>query len=330
MTRIGVLGRGFMATVHALRYADIDGVEVVGVASPSEPVAFADEYAPDAAVYDDAVDMYDAESLDAVDVCTPTHTHRELVVPALERGLDVLCEKPLERTLGNARAIADAADGADATVVPGHTLRFFPEYATAWERVNAGDVGDPGTVRTLRQSPFDERPEWFGDAERSGGVLLDLAIHDFDFLRWTLGEVERVFARRQRFDGEEYALATVRFESGAVGHVDARWPNRPDLPFVTRFEISGEDGLLEFDSEDVAPVEVRSTADAGDPDRDPIDEPLEKDPYRRELEAFVDCVRSGGKPPVSVEDGIEALRIALAAVESANADRPVAPSEVEA
>ncbi|WP_207592794.1 Gfo/Idh/MocA family oxidoreductase [Halomontanus rarus] len=330
MVRIGILGRGFMATVHALRYADIDGVEVAAVASPSGPTEFVSEYAPEATAYDDAVEMYDDASIDAVDVCTPTHTHRELVEPAVERGLDVLCEKPIERTLADAEAMADAAGDAGVTFMPGHTLRFFPEYAKARERIREGDIGSPGNARLFRQSPFAEPDTWFHDEEKSGGVLLDLAIHDFDFLRWTLGDVEHVFARRQRWDDHEYGLATLRFESGAVGHVDARWPNRPDLPFVTRFELSGDDGLLEFDSEDVSPVEVYSTTDEDGPSRDPIDEPLEKDPYRLELEAFVQCVRSGDRPPITIDDGLEALRIALAAVESAETGRRVAPEEVAA
>ncbi|WP_312907473.1 Gfo/Idh/MocA family protein [Natronosalvus caseinilyticus] len=330
MVRIGILGRGFMATVHALRYAELDGVDVVAVASPSGPNEFVVEYTDGATPYDDAVEMYDAESLDAIDVCTPTHTHRELVVPAVDRGLDVLCEKPLERTIADATAMVDAAGEAGVTFMPGHTLRFFPEYAKARERIQEGDIGTPGNARLFRQSPFAEKNDWFVDDEKSGGVLLDLAIHDFDFLRWTLGPVERVFARRKQWDDHEYALATLRFESGAVGHVDARWPNRPDLPFVTRFELSGDEGLLEYDSEEVSPIDVYSTTDAGEPQRDPIDEPLEKDPYRLELEAFVDCVRSGSEPPITGRDGLEALRIALAAIESANTGRRVAPDEVTA
>lgn len=329
MVRIGILGRGFMATVHALRYVEMNGVDIVSVASPSDPIEFAAEHVPGATVYDDPLEMYDAESLDAVDICTPTHTHRELVEPALERGLGVLCEKPVARTIADAHAMADTVSKSGATFMTGHTLRFFPEYAKARERVHEGDIGSPGTARTLRQSPFDERSDWFADDEKSGGVLLDLAIHDFDFLRWTFGEVERVFARRKRWDDHEYALATVRFDDGTVGHVDARWPNRPDLPFLTKFELSGDDGLLEFNSEDVLPIEIMSTGES-EPARDPIDEPLEKDPYRLELDAFVDCVRSEEEPPITIDDGISSLRIALAALESAERGRPIAPEEVSA
>lgn len=330
MVRIGILGSGFMATVHALRYAEIDGVTVTAVASPSGPDEFVAEYTDDATAYHEVTDMYDDESLDAIDVCTPTYTHRDLVVPAVDRGLDVLCEKPIERTMADAEAMIDAVTDAGVTFMPGHTLRFFPEYVKARERVQEGDIGSPGNARMLRQSPFAEKNAWFLDDERSGGVLLDLAIHDFDFLRWTLGEVEHVFARRQRWDDHEYALATLRFESGAVGHVDARWPNRPDLPFITTFEFAGDEGLLEFDSQDVSPIDVFTTADAGGSQRDPINEPLEKDPYRLELEAFIECVRSGTDPPITSTDGLEALRIALAAVESAEVGRQIAPEEVEA
>lgn len=326
MLRIGLLGRGFMATVHALRYAEMEGVEVVGIAAPSEPREFAADYAEGAAVYDDALKLYDAEDLDAVDICTPTSTHRDLVVPAVKRELDVLCEKPLERTMADAAEMVETANEAGVTLMPGHTLRFFPEYATARDRVQGGDVGDPGNARTLRQSPFDDRPDWFDDDSKSGGALLDLAIHDFDFLRWTLGPVEHVFARRRQWDGNEYVLATLRFKSGAIGHVDARWPNRPDLPFRTSFEIAGPEGLLEFDSDEVSPISVRSTTES-EPSRDPIDEPLEKDPYRLELDAFVAAV-GGEEPPITADEGLASLAVALAAVKSAERGEPVVPTEV--
>lgn len=326
MVRIGILGCGFLATAHARRYAGMEGVEVAAVAAPDEPTALAQDV-PNATVTDDAIEMYNEVTLDAVDVCTPT-THRELVVPALERGLDVLCEQPIERTTADARAIADAAATADATVMPGHTLRFVPEYVKARERLNAGDIGPPGTARTFRQSPLGHRHDRAADEEQRRGVLIDLAIRDFDFLRWSLGAVERVFARRRRWDDHEYALTTMRFESDAVAHVDAR--DRSDLPFVTRFEIAGEEGLLEFDSEDSTPIEIDSDADTNERGRDSIGDRLGTDPHRRELEAFVGCVRSNEEPPVTIDDGLEALGIALAAVESASAGRPVAVTEVSA
>lgn len=321
MVRIGILGCGSLATAHARQYAGMEDVEVAAVAAPGDPTAFA-EYAPDAAVTDDAIEMYNETTLDAVDVCTPT-IHRERVVPALERGLDVLCVQPIERTMTDARAIADAAAATDATVMPGHTLRFVPEYVKARERVTAGDVGSPGTARTFRQSPFNDRRE---GVEKHRGVLVDLAVREFDFLRWMLGAVERVFARRRRWDDHEYALTTLRFENDAVAHVDTR--DRSDRPYATRFEIAGEEGLLEFDSEDSTPIEIDTEANTNGFAPGEIHDRPGTDPQQRELEAFLDCVRSNEAPPVTIDDGLEALGIALAAQESASAGRPVAVEEV--
>jgi UDP-N-acetylglucosamine 3-dehydrogenase len=111
--------------------------------------------------------------------------------------------------------------------------------------------------------------------------------------------------------------------------VDARLPRRPDASPVTRFEIAGDEGLLEFDSREVTPFELRTTG-GDDPPEDPLWGSLRPDPCERELAAFVRCVRSGESPAVTGTDGVEALRIALAAVESRKRGRPVAPREVSA
>ncbi|MFH5800533.1 Gfo/Idh/MocA family protein [Haladaptatus sp. CMAA 1911] len=321
MTRIGILGSGFMAQVHAIRYDDINGANVVGVCSPSYPEAFAAEFAPDAAVHDDPEDLFD-EELDAVDICTPTATHRPLVEAAAERGLDVLCEKPVERTMEDAVAIEEAVSDAGITFLPGHVLRFFPEYVAAKEQVDAGAIGTPGTVSALRQSPVAATHPWFHDFDASGGVLLDLAIHDFDFLRWTIGAVESVFTRRRTWDENEYTTTMLRFEDGTIGTVDARWPTTDEVPFVTELEIAGDDGLIEFDSETVDPLRVHAETNEP-PASDPVDVPLTKDPYRLELEHFLACVRGEETPCVSVEDGIEAMCISLSAIESAERGIPV-------
>ena len=318
-----------MAQVHAARFADVDGAEVTAVASPSYPEAFAREFAPDAAVFDDATELFDETDVDAVDVCTPTPTHRELVEAAADRGLDVLCEKPLERTLEDGAAIADAVSDAGITFMAGHVLRFFPQYRSAKEQVDAGEIGTPGTVSCLRQSPMPDTDTWFHDEEMSGGVLHDLAIHDFDFLRWTIGDVESVFARRAEAGDDRYATTTLKFENGAVGKVDARWPTDDSIPFVTEFELAGDEGLIEYRSEDENPIEIHTSVDEP-PSQDPVDMVLRKDPYRNELEHFLSCVRDGSEPMISVDDAIEAMRISLAARESAERGVPVSPDELSA
>lgn len=326
MQKIGLVGRGFMARVHARRYAAAADARVVGVASPSGPEEFVESFAPGTAAYEDAKEMYDDADLDAVDICTPTDTHRELVITAVRRGLDVRCEKPVTRTLAGAHAVRDAVTEASVVCLVGHVVRFFPAYARAKERVDAGEIGDVGNVRTFRRLPVDDLGDWFADRERSGGTLLDLAVHDFDFLRWVCGDVERVFARRTAWDEAETTLTTLRFADGTVGHVDARWTDTPGASSGAGFELSGDAGLLEYDDADSIPVDLRTTIEPFGEDEVSI--PLARDPYRRQVDHFLDCVRGDDDPRVTIEDAVASLRVSLAALASADRAEPVGVADV--
>jgi len=334
MVRIGFVGAGGMAGVYADRIADMEDATVAGVASPNSAASFVDEHAPSATAYSDAEVLCLSGDVDAVAVLTPTDTHREMVEVAAEHGLDVICEKPLARTVEGARAIADVVEETEITFMTAHVVRFFPEYATAKERVDAGEVGDPGVVRTRRAFGFPGDRGWFDEFERSGGALLDVAVHDFDYLRWAFGPVEQVFTRRADWESEghsEVALTTVRLESGVVGHVEVYTVEVPSVPFTTSFEIAGTEGLIEFDLDDVEPVTQYGQESVHAP-RDPVgdDLPLGRDGYRRQLDQFVECVESGEDPLVGVADGAASMRVSLAAIESARRNAPVAPEEVDA
>ena len=319
MIRVGLVGAGFMAETHLEAYRNGDDATVAAVASPNTADSFVAEQGIDAETYADVGAMLDNGNVDAIDVCSPTPTHRRYVEAALERELPVLCEKPIAGTLADARAMARAADEAEVPLMIGHVLRFFPQYRTARESVQSGDIGAPGVARARRLSPF---PEWgHGDWYRtgSGGPLVDLAIHDFDFLRWTFGEVERAFARST--DAEDpHVHAVLRFENGAVGHVEGSWAQPEGTDLESELELAGEDGLIELG--DGAPL-VHKTAGGRT-----VESPLAAGGYRRQLEAFAECVREGTDPPVTADDAIEALRIALAARQSVADGDPVAVREV--
>ena len=337
MIGFGLAGAGGMASVYADRLAGIDGVELRAVASPNTAAAFVADHRPDAEAYGDVERMCAEADLDAVAVLTPTQTHRSVVETAAAYGLDVICEKPLARTIEEAEAVADVVAESGITFMTAHVVRFFPEYAEAKRRVDAGEIGEPGVVRTRRAFGFAGDRGWFEDRAKSGGITHDLAIHDFDYLRWVFGDVERVFTRScewsasgdREADGKsEVSLSLVRFESGAVGHVEAWAVETPTVPFTTAFEFAGDEGLLEYDN-DQKPVAVYTRDDVEVP-RDPVSDelPLARDGYRRQLDHFLECVETGRTPSVSVEAGIESMRVSLAALESARRGVPVAPSEV--
>ncbi len=332
MQRVGLVGTGMMATTHANSYQQIPNAEVTAVASlDDDRAAFAEEHAPGAAVYGDAEEMMDDADVTMVDICTPTPVHPPLVEAAADRGFAVFSEKPMARTMAEADAMIDAVIDADVPYMTGHVLRYFPEYVEAKRRIDAGEIGTPGTLRAERLSPpptYGTR-SWFGDKDQSGGVLLDMAIHDFDFLRWVVGDVERVFTRTAEWDDghlNQHAVVLLRFEDGTVGHVEASWGYPDGSPFTTTYEFAGDDGLLEFDSREENSLRISGVADGAHVPQSP----LATSPYTLELQHFVDCVESGSDPDITPDDAREAVRIALAAIESGETGEPVTVSEVVA
>lgn len=333
MQQVGLVGSGLMATTHAERYRSITEAEVVAVASLDDNLPeFVSQHAPKADAYRDAETMFDEADVSVVDLCTPTPTHQPLVEAAAKRGLGIFCEKPIARTMDGANAIVEAVHEADVPFMTGHVLRYFPEYETAKERIDRGEIGTPSILRTERLAtpPTYGSDGWFADTDQSGGALLDLAIHDFDLLRWVAGEVDHVFARASTWNDDgvhrEHAAVTLRFENGALGFVEVSWAYGDDAPFTMTYEFAGDEGLLEFDSRAESSLQLSSVGD----NLDVPSATLQSDPYTRELRHFIDCAESGDEPAITPEDGREALRIALAAIESSETNKPVSVEEVGA
>lgn len=322
MVSMCVVGTGFMAEEHCRAYGHADGAEITAVVSPNTAEEFVEEQNLDATAYATLDAALDENDIEAVDICSPTPTHREFVEQALAAELPVLCEKPLASSLEEAEAIRDAATDVDVPVMVGHVLRFFPQYAAAKAQVERGRIGNPGVVRARRLSPFPDWADWYSDREASGGLFLDLAVHDFDFLRWTIGDVERVFARRDRGDGFEHGSATLAFENGARGYVEASWAQPESRGLTFEFELAGDEGVLSYDEGEDAPVKLFH-------DEVSVESPVgTADGYVQEVAHFVECVETGRDPLVGVDEAVESIRIATAANRSAARGEPVTLAEV--
>jgi predicted dehydrogenase len=320
--RVGVVGAGFIGAIHLGAYANMPEVEVVGVADALPETATAGAAVVGARAYSSYEDLIAAEEVDVVDVCLPTTYHRDLVLKAAQEGKHVILEKPIARNLEDAEAIIEAFDGSERRLFVGHVVRFFPEYVHIKEMIEAGDLGTVGVARASRRSPFlTGWNDWYADWRMSGGVLLDLVIHDFDFLRWSLGEVERVYARGvlgREYNRLDYALVTLRFEGGAIAHVEGQW-GYPG-PFNYSIEVAGSRAMVTADSTGPAPLQL-----FGGP-MDPGESPdviIGKSPFQTELEHFIRCAATGEESIVDVQDAYEALRIGLAATESVMTGEPV-------
>jgi UDP-N-acetylglucosamine 3-dehydrogenase len=320
MTHIGLIGQGLMAQVYACRCSAIPGVEVTAVGGKD---GIQDDIARyvSGTVYNDAQELC-KDDPDVVLVCSPPDSHRPAVTTAAGQGIDVFCHPPIANTVEEANAIADIVRDTGIVFIPGHVCRVSPEYATAKERIADDKIGSVGNARTFRQLPTDR---WIASRDRGTDVVCGLALHDIDFLRWTCGEVERVFAQQTIHNGNAYALITLRF-ANAVGHIDARLSKRSELSSVRRFELAGDDGLIEFDSEESSPAITRPANDPSD--EDPFDTMFPKDPHQLFVEHVLDCVERDAEPIVSIEESIESLRVGLAALTSIEQGAPVAIEEI--
>jgi predicted dehydrogenase len=308
-----------MGAVHARVYGELGSVELwVFDREPDKASALAKRFEGSAANSFEAL----LDSVDAVDLCVPTDVHAELALAAVAAGKAVLCEKPLARTLDEARALVLAARASSRPFMTAHVARFFPDYRRLHEAVVSGAVGRPAAVRLHRGGGVPKAP-WFMDHSRSGGVLLDAAVHDFDWLLWTFGPVLEVSARSRSAavgEGADYALTTLTFESGVVAHVESTWLD-PD-GFRTTAEIAGSEGLIQHDSRSAASLRVSS----GGRVAYEMNVAFDDDPYYLQAQAFVAAVRDGVATPVDVEDGYRAMAVALAAMESASTGRRVRPA----
>ena len=320
MYGVGVIGCGGMGRGHAGRFASLPDVQVVACADVREEAArqAAAEHAAQA--YTDGRQLLDDPRVNIAVICTSTPSHAEFIEEAARRGKHIFCEKPLARTLADARRAIDAAKQAGVCLMVGHVLRFFPEYALAKRLLDDGAIGRPALARTTRASAHPRTVgDWFADPEVSGGVLVDMAIHDIDFLLWCFGPAQRVYCKALTYRGPEmtdYALATVRFKSRVIAHIEGSWAHTPGT-FFTKLEIAGDQGLLEYDSAAASPLQVwRKAKGESAPGVMVPESPLAESPYLVEIREFMDCVRTGRQPSVTPQDAYDALELALAAVES--------------
>lgn len=322
--RVALLGAGKLGRTHARHWAAIPDAEIVGVYDIHSDLA---EGVGVGEVFPDFDTLLQQARPDIVDICTPTPSHREYIEKAAQAGKAIFVEKPLARTEEDCDAIVAAVEKAGVPLMAGHVVRYFPAYQEAKRIVDAGGVGAVAAVRAERLAGFPVRSHaqtWYADPQQSGGVVLDAMLHDFDWLRWCFGPIQRVFAQglynRPEYAGVlDYALVTLRFKSGAVAHVTGSWAHAGSLR--SSFEIAGDAGLIEYDSAQTATL----TRSRRQPPTAATESPLapNDDPYYLELRAFIDSLDSKSPPPVTVQDARQAVRIALAALQSIETGKAV-------
>ena len=325
---VAILGAGNMGRRLAKSLRSLNGVLIKYVYSRSMSQAQNLADLCRARALDDPKAIWGDHGVDAIIICLPTFTRLETLKPAIDSGKHIFCEKPLALDHSMADKIQTLLSGYSGTVMVGQVLRFFWEYSKIRAKVIAGEIGNAGTIRLSRRVGYPGRDSWFADPAKSGGVILDLLIHDLDFLRWTCGEVKQIYAKALTFSHlgtQDYALLNMKMDSGALAHIEGSW-SHPVGSFRQTVEICGSRGLISYDSSTSENLKLISTSETEGkvasrislPESDPSN-----DPYANEVEHFLDCVRTGRKPFLAWEDSLQSCRLAFQAIESVKACKPV-------
>lgn len=335
---VAIIGYGRMGQLYAqtirTQVPEARLLAVVEAADEARAKAAADLAPPH--LFADAEAALALPDLDAVVIAAPTSAHAKLVIAAAAAGKAIFCEKPLALTLADTHAALDAVRRAGVPLQVGFMRRFDPAYQHAQALIAAGQIGTPVTFKSVGRDPFCPRPA-YADPALSGGLIIDMGIHDFDLARWMVGsEVTRVSAEGALLVCQDLAAvgdidnATInlRFASGALGNVEVS--RNAFYGYDIRTEVLGSEGAVLVGRHQHLPVLLLNRAGAHT-DVAPYLAERFGPAYQAQLQHFVQAVRAGNPPAVGGEDALAAFSIGLAATRSAQQDgAPVAISDLGA
>jgi myo-inositol 2-dehydrogenase/D-chiro-inositol 1-dehydrogenase len=332
MARIAVIGVGRIGSMHAeLLARRIDGAEVACVADAHEETARAvgAELGVPVTRVEDAL----AGDADAVAICTSTDTHADLIAAAARAGKAIFCEKPVSLDLAEVDRALGEVEAAGVPFQIGFNRRFDPAHEAVHEAVASGAIGEPHTVRITSRDPA---PPPLSYVEVSGGIFLDMTIHDFDMARYVAGsEVVEVFARGAVRVDEGFAeagdvdtaLVTLVHENGCLTAIDNS--RQAVYGYDQRVEVFGSAGMAASENPLAHTAVVRTAEGTQMPTLPYFYLERYVPSYLREWQAFVAAVDGGTAPPVSAADARAPLVIGLAAWRSLREHRPVDVAEIE-
>jgi predicted dehydrogenase len=302
--RVGVVGVGVMGSNHARVFAEIAGVELVGIADPDPSQRAFVSRALGCKAYTDVAELL-AAGVDAVTIAAPTHLHQPIALACIRAGAHVLVEKPLASSVQEGRDIIGAAKRASLVLMVGHVERFNPAVEAIKDAIRGEDIL---SIAITRVGPFPPRMS-------NVGVVIDLAVHDIDLIRWfTDSDITEVQPQLSNAvaEREDIALLQFRTASGVLAHINTNWltPFKArNVTVATRGKYVSGDLLTRqvtecfgFQADGSYSMRHLSVGHA--------------EPLRTELLSFVDAIRTGRMPPVTGEDGLASLEIAIACLEN--------------
>lgn len=318
--RTAVFGLGRLGYWHAVNVTKNRDAELVAVCDMS--IETAERVAKELEIPNFAnnpEDIFQDDTIEAVIIATPTSTHFDLLKRSSESGKAIFVEKPLTISLKEAREIKDIIESNKTICQVGFMRRFDPAYDAAKRRIDAGDIGKPIYFRGISRDPQAPHESFI---EHSGGMFVDVSIHDFDIARYLMNsEVISVSAHgsvlkypfMEKYGDVDQALTYIEFASGAAGDVEAS--RNAYYGYDIRAEIIGTEGSIFIGN--LREHDIQILTKAGNTHDILPDFPIRfKDAYNLELEDFFQAVIKKGSTRVTVDDGVKALEISYAARES--------------
>lgn len=304
MIKAGLVGLGGISKVHLDAYRDLEGVTLVAAADVQGEGAPRSSEAKElgAKIYNSIDEMLASEDLDMIDVCTPTPRHKEMVIKGLERGLHVISEKPMSRTYDDCAELVALAEKCKTNYMVAHVVRFMKPYAYLRSLVESGELGKPVHIimRRISAVPRWSYQDWLIDTKESGGVPLDLSIHDIDFIYSVFGEPRDVRATYRSYRGKEgfgandYISSELIYDDMSVSVIGAQY--NADPAFAAEFSAFFENGMLELKG-----GKVYKCGEEISLEEEKIGEATginisSSSAYTDEIAYFVDCIENGKKP----------------------------------
>jgi|SRR5579864_10537 len=331
--RVGVLGVGRIGKIHTENLvARVPGAELAILADvfPEElkTVAARRGVSRTASDYKDVINLSD---IDAVVICTPTNTHFQIILDAAAAGKHIFCEKPIELSIDKIKTINQTVEKCGVQLMVGFNRRFDPNFSKLREMIEAGRIGQAQVLRITSRDPGPP-PENYLRA--SGGIFLDMTIHDFDMARSLMAsDIKEVYAKAdvlvdpvfKKVHDWDTAVVTLTFDNGALGTIDNS--RKAVYGYDQRVEVFGSAGMVAVKNK--TPDDHVCLDRAGAHSSLPLHFFLERyaESYLNEMVAFVDAVKDGKPVPVTGKDGLMSVAIGLAATKSVKENRPVQVAE---
>jgi scyllo-inositol 2-dehydrogenase (NAD+) len=316
---VGLIGLGRLGRVYARDLSSrIATTRLVAVADTNGELA--ERTAKEFEVsrwYGDPSALITDRAVDAIVIVSPTHTHRDLVVQALESKKPTFCEKPPAITLAEAIDMAQARNRTKTFFQMGFMRRFDPGYAAAKKQVDEGRIGRPVVFKATSRDPFPPSIS-YADPKSSGGIFVDMGIHDFDLARWFMGDIASVqavgavlaFPELGTVGDRDNVIAMLTFSDGRLGVVDLTRNGFYGYDITT--ELLGTEGTVRVGYLRETPV-LLMTRNSVAHDTVPYFMERFERAYTLQLENFAANVLADRPAPITIEDGVEALRVAIAA-----------------